>query len=75
MLSVPVVADSAVHRAPKLVTSPVPPSSFFTIIQARLIQVAHAPRASQRNYTERLQRYKSRVQFEHRLVIHQDDSS
>ena len=28
---VPMVAESAVHRAPKLVTSPSPPSSFFTM--------------------------------------------
>jgi hypothetical protein len=31
MLPVPIVAESAVHSAPKLVTSPVPSLSFFTI--------------------------------------------
>jgi len=31
MLPVPIVADKAVQSAPKLVTSPSPPSSFFTM--------------------------------------------
>ena len=31
MLPVPIVAERAVHKAPKEVTSPSPPSSFFTI--------------------------------------------
>ena len=31
MLPVPIVADNAVHSAPKLVTSPSPPVSFLTM--------------------------------------------